>query len=293
VSLAVFTRLLIIVIICGFPQTQENAMKCLNLKLPNSIPALALAALLGAGNAAANGPIGDHVNDLQAHLLEYGDEVGWLIERIDGIVDAYESGGLAAANPEAIVEHWEEVIFHAAIETSYIPVYASIWQGLFGVRQAIEAEAPIGEVRVQQAMLEQSLWQGLGAVKMAAQFQQRGLSAVIEVTEATTPAETVDEIKQRLDRVVAKYAERLPEEAVSIVFDTYLTRFEGVEGMLIEQDAELVVDLEFDFNVTLPQALEGGAGLDQVRGVVLSMQSKLDRAKSLLEEAGQNRTSVF
>ena len=92
---------------------------------------------------------------------------------------------------------------------------------------------------------------------------------------------------------MAKYAERLPEEATSIVFDTYLTRFEGVEGMLIEQDAELVVDLEVDFNVTLPQAMESGASLDNVRGVVQAMQSKLDRAKSLLEEAEQDRASVF
>lgn len=263
------------------------------LKSGGLIPALGLAALLATGNAAANGPIGDHVNDLQAHLPEYGDEVVWLIEQIDGIVDSYESGGLAASNPEAVVEHWEAVLFHAAIETSYVPVYASIWQGLFGVRQAIEAEAPVADVRVQQAMLEQSLWQALGAVKLAAQFQQRGLTAAIEVTEATTPAETLEEIKQRLDRVVAKYAERLPEEATSIVFDTYLTRFEGVEGMLIEQDAELVVDLEVDFNVTLPQAMESGASLDNVRGVVQAMQSKLDRAKSLLEEAEQDRASVF
>lgn len=263
------------------------------LKLDSLIPALGLAALLAAGKAAADGPIGDHVNDLQAHLLEYGDEVVWLIEQFDGIVDTYESGGLAASNPEAVMEHWEAVIFHDAIETNYIPIYASIWQGLFGVRQAIEAEAPVADVRVQQAMLEQSLWQALGAVKMAAQFQQRGLTAVIEVTEATTPAETLDEIKQRLDRVVAKYAEQLPEEATGIVFDTYLTRFEGVEGMLIEQDADLVVDLEVDFNVTLPQAMESGASLDNVRGVVQAMQSKLDRAKSLLEEAEQDRASVF
>ncbi len=255
--------------------------------------ALGLAMALASGNAAANGPIGDHVNDLQAHLLEYGDEVVWLIEQIDGIVNTYESGGLAASNPEALMEHWEAVIFHAAIETSYVPVYASIWQGLFGVRQAIEAQAPVADVRGQQAMLEQSLWQALGAVKMAAQFQQRGLTATIETAEATTPVETLDEIKQRLDRVVAKYAERLPEEATSIVFDTYLTRFEGVEGVLIEQDAELVLDLELDFNVTLPQALENDSGVDTVRGVVQTMQSKLDRAKSLLQTAEQNQPSVF
>lgn len=268
-------------------------MASLMLKYNNLVTVLGLAALLAAGSASADGLIGDHVNDLQAHLLEYTDEVSWLIEQVDGIVDTYESGGLEAAHPEAVVEHWEAVMFHAAIETNYVPVYASIWQGLFGVRQAIEAEEPVVNVRAQQVLLEQSLWQALGAVKVAAQFQQRGLTSMIEATEATTPAETLDEIKQRLDRVVAKYAEQLPEEATSIVFDTYLTRFEGVEGQLIEQDAQLVEDLEIDFNVTLPKAMEAGASLDNVRGVVQAMQGKLDRARALLDEAEQSRPSVF
>lgn len=257
------------------------------------LAATGLSLMLAAGSALGNGPIGDHVNDLQAHLGEYTEEVHWLIDQVDGIVSAYEQRGLAGAEPAAVVDHWEAVKFHAAIETNYVPIYATIWQGLFGVRQAIEQEQPIAEVRAQQAMLEQSLWQALGAVKVAAQFQQRGLVATIEGTEATTPAQTLDEIKMRLDRVVAKYAERLPEEATSIVFDTYLSRFEGVEGDLIEQDADLVEDLEVDFNVRLPQAIERGDSVDQVRAVVQSMQGKLDRARALLEEAEQNRSSVF
>ncbi len=254
---------------------------------------LGLSLILASGSALANGPIGDHVNDLQAHLTEYSEEVQWLIDQVDGIVSNYERGGLANAEPAAVADHWEAVKFHAAIETNYIPIYASIWQGLFGVRQAIEQEQPVADVRVQQAMLEQSLWQALGAVKVAAQYQQRGLVATIEGTEATTPVATLDEIKMRLDRVVAKYAERLPEEATSIVFDTYLSRFEGVEGDLIEQDADLVEDLEVDFNVRLPQSIERGETVDQVRAVVQAMQTKLDRAKALLEEAEQNRSSVF
>ena len=257
------------------------------------LAATGLGLALGAGSVLANGPIGDHVNDLQAHLGEYTEEVHWLIDQVDGIVSDYERGGLATAEPAAVVDHWEAVKFHAAIETNYVPIYATIWQGLFGVRQSIEQEQPIAEVRAQQAMLEQSLWQALGAVKVAAQFQQRGLVATIENTDATTPVQTLDEIKMRLDRVVAKYAERLPEEATSIVFDTYLSRFEGVEGDLIEQDADLVEDLEVDFNVRLPQAIERGDSVDQVRAVVQTMQGKLDRARALLEQAEQNRSSVF
>jgi len=104
---------------------------------------------------------------------------------------------------------------------------------------------------------------------------------------------TLDEVKHRLDRVVAKYAEQLVDEATSIVHETYANRFEGVEGELIEQDADLVADLEKDFNVTLPQALQRGASMDQVREVVNAMHGKLDRAKSLLAKAEQNKKDVF
>lgn len=268
-------------------------MKLEILKPTSLVATFGLAALLAAGAVFANGPIGDHVNNLQAHLDEYAEEVVWLNEQIEDIVSSYERGGLANTEPERVVEIWEEVNFHGAIETNYVPVYASIWQGLFGVRQAIEGEQPIATVRAQQMNLEQALWQGLGAVKLAAQFQARGLVANIEDTVATSPVETLTQVGQLLDRVVAKYAERLPEEALSIVYDTYLTRFEGVEGELIEQDADLVEDLEVDFNVTLPQALENNASVDQVRGIVDAMKTKLNRARTMLEEADANRPSVF
>ena len=248
-----------------------------------------------SAQALANGAIGGHVNDLQGHLAQYTEEVNWLIGKVDGIVDTYEAKGQKAAHADAVVEHWEAVDFHSAIETTYVPVYASIWQGLFGVKGAIDANADIAQVRVEQAKLEQALWQALGAVKLAAQYQQKGLLAEIQTTEEepVTPVETLEDIKHRLDKVVAKYAERLPDAAKTIVFDTYLHRFEGVEGALIEQDAELVEELEKDFNVTLPQALEKQAEVDAVRQVVVSMQAKLDQAKSLLLKAEKDRKDVF
>lgn len=252
-----------------------------------------LIATVAAAIAYANGPIGDHVNDMQAHIGEYSEEVYWMIDQVEEVVANYERGGLANTNTERVVEIWEEVQFHAAIESNYVPIYANIWQGLFGVRQAIEAEQPVADVRSQQATLEQSLWQALGAVKVAAQFQSRGLVANIEDTVAAGPVETLIQVGQLLDRVVAKHAERLPEEAVNIVFDTYLTRFEGIEGELIEQDADLVEDLEVDFNVRLPEAIEGNASVDDVRAIVDAMQVKLERARTLLEEAEANRPAVF
>ncbi len=253
----------------------------------------AIFSFLAGGSALADGVVGEHVNDLQAHLDEYTTEVNWLIEQVDGIVDAYEAGGLSAARPEAVNDHWEAVDFHSAIETNYVPLYAGIWQGLYGVRQAIEKEQPVDAVRAEQVKLEQTLWQALGAVKVAAQFQQRGLVPAVAHTEAATPMETIDIIKRELERVVAKYAEQLPDEANTIVQETYLNRFEGIEGMLIEQDADLVVDLELDFNVTLPKSMQDGASVDEVSGVVEAMHVKLDRARGLLEEAEANRADVF
>jgi hypothetical protein len=108
-----------------------------------------------------------------------------------------------------------------------------------------------------------------------------------------TQSATIDEIKHKLDRVVAKYAERLSDEATSIVHDTYLHLFEGVEGTLIEQDANLVEVLEKDFNVTLPQAISGNKTVNQVREVVVDMQTKLTRAQTLIEKAEKSRKDVF
>ena len=72
-----------------------------------------------------------------------------------------------------------------------------------------------------------------------------------------------------------------------------MERFEGIEGALIEQDASLVEALEKDFNVTLPQAIENGKSVDEVRGIIDDMKQKLGKAQTLLEKAEQNRKDVF
>ena len=72
-----------------------------------------------------------------------------------------------------------------------------------------------------------------------------------------------------------------------------MSLFEGVEGTLIESDADLVEDLELDFNVTLQKAIKDGKSVDEVCDVVLDMQGKLDRAKDLIRDAEQRRSDVF
>lgn len=256
---------------------------------------LGILAALSANPTVAGGLVGEHVNHLSDNLEKYTEEVNWLIEKVDGIVTRYDNGGAKAARTDAVVDHWEAVDFHAAIETNYMPVYAYIWQGLFGVKQSIDDSAPMAKVRKEQEKLEQALWQGLGAVKLAAQYQERGLLEQIKVTKTgpTNSIETLGEIKMRLDQVVAKYAEKLADASVKIVHDTYLNLFEGVEGELIALNADLVEDLEKDFNVTLPKALQGNASVDEVRQVVNTMHGKLDLAKSLLEKATKNKKDVF
>jgi len=266
-----------------------------NYRTVFSAAILTLAALLTSGQVAANGPIGEHVNHLQDHLDNYTKDVQWLITKVDGIVTTYESKGRKAAQTDAVVDHWEAVDFHAAIETNFVPLYAKIWQGLYGVKQSIDDELPIDEVRQQQAVLEQVLWQALGAIKLAAQYQEQGLLSTIKTSSSTptTLIGSLDEVKHQLDRVVAKYAEKLPGEAIKIVHDTYLNLFEGVEGALIEQDADLVVALEKDFNVTLPKAIEDTKSVDNVQQVVADMKDKLNHAKDLLQAANKEKKAVF
>ena len=258
-----------------------------------AVPAIALT--MAFNPAMASGPIGDHVNHLSEHMDDYVKEVNWLIGQIDGIVVRYENGGAKAAGSDKILDHWEAVAFHSAIETNYVPVYASIWQGLIGVKESIEKSAASTVVRNEQDKLEQALWQALGAVKLAAQYQDRGLLDTIKL-RAGAPRNSIEallEIKHRLDKVVAKYAEGEDKKAVSIVHDTYLNLFEGVEGELIALDADLVEDLEKDFNVTLPKAVQGDTGVDNVRNVVKTMSAKLKQCKTLLEQAKENKKDVF
>tara|TARA_Y100000588_G_C14093496_1_gene855566 strand:+ start:276 stop:1142 length:867 start_codon:yes stop_codon:yes gene_type:complete len=263
-------------------------------KMGALVLASAVTLSMLSSQALANGSIGDHVNNLHAHIGEYTEEVHWLESKFGSVVDAYEAKD-KSLKTDALIEYWEEVDFHSAIETQYVPIYASIWQGIYGVKVAIDEGKPVADVRVEQEKLNHALWQALGAVKLASQYQKKGLVNKVQTTEKepTTGPEVIDDIKTRLDRVVAKYAEQLHEVATTLVHDTYLQRFEGVEGDLIAKDAALVEDLEKDFNVTLPQAISKDTGVDAVRKVVESMQAKLDRARALLVEVEQSRKDVF
>lgn len=256
---------------------------------------LLIVSSFTAFSVLANGEIGEHVNHLSDNLKKYEEEVNWLSSKVDGIVTTYQKSGAKTAHPEALIEHWEAVDFHSAIETNYVLIYASIWQGLYGVKESIDNKTPIANVKIEQVKLEKALWQALGAVKMAAKFQDNGL--LIKVATTTkAPKNSIEAlviITKELDTVVAKYAEKLIDTSTAIVHDTYLNLFEGVEGELIALDANLVEDLEKDFNVTLPKAIKEAKTVAQIRDIVAAMNQKLAKAKTLLENNEKNKKDVF
>jgi len=270
-------------------------MKFALIQTKKMVASLILLASFSTFSVLANGEVGEHVNHLTANLKKYEEEVNWLSSKTEGIIAAYQKSGAKAAHAEALMEHWEAVDFHAAIETNYVLIYASIWQGLYGVKDSIDNQSPIENVKIEQAKLEKALWQALGAVKMAAKYQDDGLLTKVKTT-VDAPKNSIEAlavIDTNLHSVVAKYAEKLIDTSTNMVHDTYLNLFEGVEGELIALDASLVEDLEKDFNVTLPKAIKEQKSVEQVREIVLAMTQKISKAKALLEKNAKNKKAVF
>ena len=165
-------------------------------KMSALVLASAVTFSMLSSQALANGAIGDHVNNLHAHIGEYTEEVHWLESKFGSVVDAYEAKD-KSLKTDALIEYWEEVDFHSAIETQYVPIYASIWQGIYGVKVAIDEGKAVADVRVEQEKLNHALWQALGAVKLASQYQKKGLVGKVQTTEKepTTGPEVIDDIK--------------------------------------------------------------------------------------------------
>jgi hypothetical protein len=269
-------------------------MTFVSKQLKKVLTSLVILTSFTAFSVLANGEIGDHVNHLSKNIKKYEEEVNWLSNKVNGIVVTYQKSGAKVAHPEALMAHWEAVDFHAAIESNYVLIYASIWQGLFAVKESIDNKASIENVKVEQIKLEKALWQALGAVKMAAKFQDDGLLVKVKTTGAPKNSiEAILVIDKNLSKVVAKYAEKLTDIATNLVHDTYLNLFEGVEGELIALDAQLVADLEKDFNVTLPKAIKDKKTVAQVRDIVVAMNQKLSKAKALLETNAKTKKDVF
>lgn len=121
--------------------------------------------------ALAHGEVDEgHLEEFHLHLDDYEEEVEALIGDVRGIVSARSDGRSAGPGVDELIEHWEEVGVHAAIETKATVTYPDIWQTLVAFRQAVEKDRDADAVATAARDLEAALWQGYGALRLAATY---------------------------------------------------------------------------------------------------------------------------
>lgn len=254
-----------------------------------------LAAPGAVPPARASGDFGPELAEFHKHIDDYRADVQRLIGEADAIVDAYRQGGDARAMVQALIESWEEVGVHGAIETRATILYPTVWQAVLGLLQAVDSDAGVEQVRAAADQVGVALWQGFGGVRLAAYQVQQGQAAesAAPVAPQGNAAEQLAQIRAELEQAVQAYLAGNLARAETLIHDAYMKRFELLEGDLIGQDAELVEDLELDFNARLPQLMQQGAGEAEVRAKLGDMLADLERAAKLLQQAEAERPEVF
>lgn len=262
--------------------------------------AATLAATLLAGalflypvSALAHGEAGDHVEEFQNHLDDYANDVRDLANTLDALARDYAAGQAGPERVQAFVDQWEEVEYHAAVEKVATPLYPAIWQAISGLRQAVEEEEPAEVVQRRADAVAAALHQGMGGLRLKA--ATGGMEADPEEAQGEShgPEAAFQRIDELLDRAVAEYDEGHADDALDLIRSAYFDYFEGLEGDLIAQDAQRVAELEEAFNGVLPQLIENGAPVAEVRDQVQTMKDSLDTAEGLLEGSGGGSGEVF
>lgn len=267
----------------------------------SALPTLLAAALVAAlavtplQSARAHGDLDEAaLAEFQLHLDDYKAEVEELVAEVGPVVAAYDQGEDASAMAAALIEHWEEVGVHGAIETHATITYPSVWQALISLQQAVAGDDGAAVARAGEGV-GAALWQGFGAVRLAA-YQVTSGAAPVAAQGDEAPLsgpETVDQIIADLEAAVRAYDAGNLDQAERLIHDTYMTRFEGLEGDLIESDPDLVSRLEKDFNANLPLLMQRGADSAAVRKQLAAMTEQLETASLLLEQAQRTRSEVF
>lgn len=262
-------------------------------------PVAAIVTIAGAAflpaTVLATGVAGDHVQAFEQHIDDYEAGVGKLAAELDDVVARYKAGGDTDAAIAEFIQSWEAVKYHGAVETVATPMYPPIWQGINGLRTAINQDAGLEQVRKRKAELLAALHQGLGALKYKAQAGEDGSASANAGDHHDDDGVhgTMERIRDHLDRTVAAYADGNSDKATGLIQDAYFHNFEGLEGGLIEADADLVTRLEEAFNAELPGLIQKGAPVDEVRAKVDAMKERLERAEKLLEAREDEKGKVF
>lgn len=264
-----------------------------------------LCVLMASLSLWGHGELGEEAKHFEEYVAEFKKEVANLTANVDGVVRAYKAGDDVTEEVEGLIKRWKEVGVHGAIEVHATPLYPGVWQGLLGLQQAADNEKSATKIALEGEKLKAALWQGLGAVRLAAsQVKQQDQQAAHETHEGDghqgeenheepSPEQAINQITDALDEAVAVFKEGDAETAKSIIHKTYMEIFEGLEGDLIEMRPELVTQLEKDFNAGLPLLMDETGSLEKVRSKVQEMHKRLETAKKLLLKAEQARSKVF
>ncbi len=135
---------------------------------------VSLTLLVAAGGVLAHGESDESVAEFHLHLDDYSGEIDAFVAEVDSIVEAHRAGEDARGGIDGLIERWEEVAVHGAIETHAMVTYPTIWQRMLGLQQAVLEGQPAPAVAEAADALEASLWQGFGALRLAAARRDAG-----------------------------------------------------------------------------------------------------------------------
>jgi len=258
------------------------------------VPLLLLALVLAFSSAHAHGDYEADVDEFHLRLDEYRQDVMRMLDCADEIAAAYSNDADAEASAQKLIDLWEEVALHGAIETKASILYPPVWQALSKLQQALKIDAGEADLQAARDNLAVALWQGLGGVTLAANQYEQGMDQIpAQAAPEGDYAEQIAAIRDELEQAVQAYADHDVKQAQKLVYNAYMQRFEFLEADLIAQDAELVEKLELAFNAGLPQLMQQGAEVAAVRNKLARMNAELDQAAALLAASEANRSEVF
>ncbi|MEL7312228.1 MAG: hypothetical protein AAFN07_11995 [Pseudomonadota bacterium] len=260
-------------------------MKTLNRTV---LMSFAVAAIAFSTDVIAHGDRDEEkLAEFQLHLDSYEQDIVAMVATVGSITSNTEA---TREDVDALIQQWEDVTVHEAIEDKATLAYPGVWQALILFQQAVDAGDGVAEAGEN---VKSALWQGMGALRMAATIVDATSSTAVEDGGALSGPESISAIISDLNAAVASYVEGDSEGAQRAIFDTYENRFEYLEGDLIPKDPDLVTALEADFNATLPLLLKRGADEIEVRRTVANMTTQLEAARSILEAVESQRGDVF
>jgi hypothetical protein len=253
---------------------------------------LATSAIVFTPHVFAHGEADESVAEFHEHLDDYRSEIEAFLADVDPIVEQYRAGGDVLPMIDGLIDRWEDMPVHGAIETHAAPTYAGIWQAMVALQQAAQEGASDRAVASAADRVSAALWQGFGALRLAAAQVDSDADGHDPAAHGRSEASaaTVDRIVAGLDDAVAAYRDGDAARAETLVEDAYMNGFEYLEGELTQTDSDLTRKLETHFNATLPLLMQDGASIDKVSDAIAQMKSQLERARTLLVEAEQTRS---